>query len=179
MRESEDYIISMADKTQDDINTQEESKSRHLLRQEFWKAYLEVVNKKTSLYNNVSPSKDNWITGKTGISGVHLNSVISNYYGRCEIFSQRPNAEDNKILFDELYKKKDEIESNFGGTLTWERLDNKKGCRIKYQLDNVDYFNKDDWEKMIDFIADGMARMEKAFKDPLSKVKLRLKNIES
>ncbi len=179
IRESEEYIISMADKTQDDINTQEESKSRHLLRQEFWKAYLEVVNKKTTLYSNVSPSKDNWINGKTGISGVHLNSVITNKHARSEIFSQRFNAEDNKLLFDELNKQKTEIESIFGGALTWERLDTKKGCRIKYQLDNVDYFNKDDWEKMIEFMANGIVRMEKAFRDPLSKVKLKLKSIES
>ncbi len=179
MRESEEFIISMADKTQDDINTQEELKSRHYLRMDFWKGYLKVINNKTNLYSNVSPSKANWITGSTGVSGVHLNSVISNYYGRAEIYISRDSTEENKLVFDELYKRKQEIENTFGGELTWERLDSKKASRIKHELDNVDYFDKEDWPKMIAFIADGVERMEKAFKEPLTKVKQKLRNIES
>lgn len=62
--------------------------------------------------------------------------------------------------------------------MTWERLDHKKASRIKHELDNVDYFNKENWPKMIDFIADGIERMEKAFKEPLVKVKQKLKNAE-
>ena len=63
--------------------------------------------------------------------------------------------------------------------MTWERLDNRKASRVKYELNNVDYFDKEDWTKMIEFIADGIQRMERAFKEPLIKVKLKLKNIES
>ena len=36
MKDAEDYVISMADKTQDDINTQEELKSRYTIRLDFW-----------------------------------------------------------------------------------------------------------------------------------------------
>lgn len=178
MRESEEYVISMADKTQENISTQEELKSRHLLRLEFWKEFLKVMNQKSTLFQNVNPSKDNWITGRTGISGIHLNLSISNYYARPELYMSRGVGEENKFVFDELLKSKEEIEKQFGEALTWERLDNKKACRIKHQLDNVDYFNKDDWSKMIEFMVDGMLRMEKAFKEPLSKVRLRLKNID-
>lgn len=74
MKESEEYVISMADKTQDDINVQEELKTRHLTRIDFWRAYLDEVNRKTAIYQNVNPSKDNWISGATGISGVQYNS---------------------------------------------------------------------------------------------------------
>lgn len=178
MRESEEYIISMADKTQENINTQEELKSRHLLRIEFWKEFLKVMNQKSSLFQNVNPSKDNWITGRTGISGIHLNLSISNYYARPELYMSRSIGEENKFVFDELFRNKEEIEKQFGEKLTWERLDNKKACRIKHQLDNADYFNKDDWNRMIEFMVDGMLRMERAFKEPLAKVRLRLKNIE-
>ncbi len=178
MRESEEYVISMADKTQENINTQEELKSRHLLRLEFWKEFLKVMNQKSSLYQNVNASKDNWISGRTGISGIHLNMAISNYYARSELYMSRSSAEENKFVFDELAKNKTEIEKQFGENLIWERLDNKKACRVKHQLDNVDYFNKDDWSKMIEFMVDGMLRMEKAFKEPLAKVRLKLKNID-
>lgn len=178
MREAEEYVISMADKTQDDISTQEELKSRHLLRIEFWKDFLKAINAKSALYQNVNPSKDNWINGRTGISGIGLNSVISNYYARTEVYMQRSVREENKFVFDELCKNKQEIERDFGAALTWERLEKKKASRIKYELENVDYFNKDDWPKMIAFMVDGVLRMEKAFKEPLARIKPKLKNID-
>jgi len=46
--------------------------------------------------------------------------------------------------------------------LVWERLDDKKACRVKYELNDVNVFNKDDWQKMTEFMVDGMIRMEKA-----------------
>ena len=178
MKESEEYIISMADKTQDDINTQEGLKSRHYLRLDFWKGYLSVVNSKTTLYANVNPTKDNWISGRTGISGVTFNSVISNYYARAELYISKPTFDENKLVFDELLRHKAEIETAFGEPLIWERLDDRKASRVKYELENVDYREKDDWKKMAEFIADGIARLEKAFKEPLTVVKQKLKNID-
>lgn len=176
MKESEEYVISMADKTQDDINVQEELKTRHRSRIDFWRAYLDEVNKKTDLYHNVSPSKDSWISGASGISGIHFNSAISNSYARAELYFTRASREENKLLFDELIKYKEEIEKAFGDTLLWERLENRKACRVKYQLDGVDSSDKENWPKMIEFISDGIARLEKATKEPLKKLRLELKN---
>jgi hypothetical protein len=178
MKESEEYIISMAYKIQENINTLEELKSRHLIRIEFWREFLKAVNQKSTLYQNVSPSKNNWLPGQAGMSGIHLNMVISNSYARSELYLSRNVTEENKFVFDELTKNKIEIERQFGGSLTWERLDDKKASRVKHQLDAVDYFNKDDWSKMIEFMVDGVVRMEKAFREPLGRVRLKLKTID-
>lgn len=175
IRESEEYVISMADKTQENITSQEELKSRHLLRLEFWEKFLREINQRTGLYRNVSPSKDNWISGSTGITGLHLNSVISNHYAKVEVFCGRRSVEENKEIFDELFKQKNEIERQFGDVLVWERLDNKKGCRIKFQLDHVDYFNRSDWDNMIQFMVNSMFKLEKAFKNSFSEIRTKLR----
>jgi hypothetical protein len=175
MKESEEYMIKMADKAQEDISNQEELKSRHLVRREFWKQYLDYINQKCGIYSNVSPSKDSWITGATGVSGVQLNSVASNYYGPAEIYITRSSKSENKMVFDELFNQKKDIESVFGSGLTWERLDSKKACRIKFELSDVDIYHRDDWSKMIEFMADAAIRLEKAFKQPLSRIKAQLK----
>ena len=40
VKDIEDYMISMADKSQSDISIQEEGKSRHKIRYDFWNNYL-------------------------------------------------------------------------------------------------------------------------------------------
>lgn len=175
MKEAEDYVISMAEKTQDDISTQEESKSRHLIRLEFWKQLLKEMNQQSDSFQNISASKDNWIGISAGFSGVSFNFVISNYYGRAEVYINKGKKEINKLIFDELYSKKEDIEKRFGDNLQWERLDAKVTCRIKYELNDVDYFNRDDWKKMIDFMIDSMQRLEKSFREPILKLKAKLK----
>lgn len=176
MKEAENFIISMADKTQQDINTQEETKSRYLLRLEFWREILNLINEKSTLFQNISPSKDHWLAAGSGVSGVGFHFVIAHYYARAEVYISKGNVIENKFIFDELFKQREQIEHDFGHKLKWERLDNKKSCRIKYELENVSVFNKEDWPKMIDFMIDGMIRIEKAFKEPLKKAGMMLKN---
>jgi hypothetical protein len=175
IKEVEDYVISMANKTQEDISTQEELKSRHFLRIEFWKDLLKEINKNPNTFQNCSASKDNWIASGSGVSGVTFNFVISNYYARAEVYMSKGSKDINKFIFDELQTQKEEIEKKFGSSLQWERLDDKKACRIKYELNEVDYFNRDDWKKMIAFMIDGMQRLEKSFREPISKLKIKLK----
>lgn len=179
MKDAEDYVISMADKTQDDISTQEELKSRHLLRLEFWKQLLKQANGKLSSFQNASPSKDNWVGVSGGISGVQLNFVISNYYARVEVYITRPIKEENKLIFNLLLGQKSSIEQKFGHDLVWEELPEKKASRIKFELNQVDYFNKEDWTKMIDFMIEHMQQLEKTFREPVVKLKNKLKTKSS
>lgn len=176
MKEAENFIISMADKTQQDISTQEETKSRYLLRLEFWRQILKMMNEKSTLFQNISPSKDHWLAASSGVSGVGFHFVIAHYYARAEVYISKGNVKENKFIFDELFQQREQIENNFGHELLWERLDNKKSCRIKYELGNVNVFDKADWPKMMYFMIDGMIRIEKTFREPLKKASMLLKN---
>jgi hypothetical protein len=140
---------------------------------DFWKEFLRELNKNPNPFQNISPSKDNWIG--TSIGGISFNFVISNYYARAEVYINKGKKEINKFIFDELHSKKMEIENTFGGVLAWERLDEKITCRIKHELNDVDYFIRDDWQKMTAFMIDSMLRLEKAFREPIQKLKSKLK----
>lgn len=178
MKDAEEYIISMAAKTQDDRNTQEELKDRHNIRIEFWKKLLATYNTKHDLFSNISPSKDNWISAGSGVSGVAYQFVITQAFAQVELLIQRPIKEENKFIFDQLLHYKDEIETNFGEPLIWERRDDKKSSTIKYQLNGCNVFNKQDWNAMIEFFVDAMPRFYHAMKDPLNQVRTRLKGYE-
>jgi hypothetical protein len=71
------------------------------------------------------------------------------------------------------------IEKEFGNSLVWERLDNKKACRIKYEMSNSDYFNHDDWNKMIEFMAENLPKLINTFSMRLKKIGQKVKQSES
>lgn len=164
IKEAEDFVISMANKSREEVETQEQNKERHNIRFNFWTAYLKEINSVTTLYQNVSPSKDAWIGSGSGMSSVGFNSVATRSYVRIELYINSGDKDNNKMIFDALASKKAKIESEFGGSLTWERLDNNITARIKFELPNVSIFNEQDWPKMIAFMVDAVPRFERAFK---------------
>jgi hypothetical protein len=175
VKDTEEFAISMASKVREELATQETLKERHHIRLDFWKSYLSESNKKNTLFSNISPSKDNWITLGIGMSGVNLNLVVTKKHCRAEIYFSAGNKTENKKYFDYLFNMKLEIESEFGEPLQWERLDEKITCRIRAQLDEVNVFEKEDWPQMIDYLINTSEKMEAVFKKPVRKMNAYLK----
>jgi hypothetical protein len=167
IKEAEDFVISMANKTREEAGTQELMKERHVVRRKFWTAYLKEINQATSLYQNVSPSKDHWLSAGSGISGVTFTSVVTGDYIRIELSIHGKTQEENKAIFDALESKKGMIEATFGTTLEWERLTDKRMSRVKYELREVSVFNEEDWPKMFAFMVQHVPKFEAAFKNPI------------
>ena len=176
VKDTEDFAINMASKVREEIATQESLKERHHIRLDFWRTYLSESNKKNTLFSNISPSKDNWISLGIGMSGVNLNLVVTKNHCRAEIYFSRGSKAENKECFDYLSNMKSEIESEFGEPLQWDRMDEKILCRIKTQLDGVNVFEKEDWPKMIDFLINASERMEAVFKKSVKKMNTSVKN---
>ncbi len=173
--EAKEFMIGITAKEQESKTSESELKNRHHIRLEFWKLLLERIRQsKTELFNNISPGKDHWINAGSGMSGVPYTFVFLKQAGRIELYISRSNKDENKFVFDELHKLKDSIEASFGETLIWERLDNKKASRIKYEK-SFDGYNKESWNEMIEFMVNSMENFEKALKEPLQKINNRLK----
>ena len=169
-QDAEEYMIGMADKVQDDIESQTQQSSRHHVRREFWSKLIPVMNATNSnLYQNINPGGYHWIGAGTGVRGVGLNFGISKKYARAELYIDRGEQEENKYIFDQLELLKDQIHQSFGGELEWERLDTKRASRIKAEVP-ANVFDRDQWDEMIAFMTDAMVRLEKALKVSLHSV---------
>lgn len=177
-KDTEEFIISMAGKTQDEITTQENLKSRHHIRFDFWTKLLPKLKGKTPIFQNSSPSKDHWLSaGGTNIRHARYSLLITKRYSGVQLEFARPNKEENKKLFDELLKYKTEIETNFGHPLNWERSDDTISSRIGFYLEGVNVFNQDDWEQMLEFIATNIIKFEAVLRQPLIEIKKVLNTI--
>lgn len=171
-KDTEDFVISMADKMQEEISTQEGMKDRHKLRLEFWNKLLPKLKGKTSIYQNVSPAKDHWLnSGGTGISGVRYCLVITKDYAAVQIEFARSNKEENKKLYDELIKDKDSIEKQFGHELEWKRNDTKISSQVSYTLNGVNIYTPEDWNKALSFMEVNIINLERAMQKPFREIK--------
>jgi hypothetical protein len=168
--DAEDYLIKIANKKQEELINREKKQTRHTIRVEFWTQLLQEMNEKSDLFKNISPSKDNWIGCGSGYSGLAYNFVITSNYARIELWINKGAQEDNKEIFDSIYKFKGEIESSFGDQLDWQRRDDGKGSRIAYWLRYVNVFNEEDWPEMINFLTSNMVKFEIAMKKVLRSV---------
>jgi len=174
-KDAADYVISMADKTQEDLSAQSKNMERHKLRFEFWNLLLPRFKGKTQIFQAIIPSKDHWISSGAGVGGLNYACLITRDHAGIELAVNKSSKDENKIIFDEILKYKDDIESDFGHQLSWERLDDKKMSRIAFYKKGLSVFDKNDWPEMLDFIEKYMVRFESVLKQYLLKVKQSLK----
>jgi hypothetical protein len=162
--DAEDYLIKIANKKQEEFISREKQQTRYSVRLKFWAELLQVMNEKSDLFKNVSPSKDNWLGCGSGYSGITYSFVITNNYARIELWIIGKSKEENKAIFDDILLNKEKIEISFGNRLDWQRRDDRKGSRIAYWLRDVSVFNEEDWSKMIEFLTSNMIKLENSLK---------------
>lgn len=160
--DTEDFRIKLTNKKQEEIKTKEENTTRYTVRLKFWEKALAQLPRFTELYKNISPTRDNWINGASGISGISFNLAITQKSARVELYVGRPDIQENKRIFDDLYAMKDEIDKDFGAQLDWDRLEGRNGCRISHNLDDVSMYEEADWDRMIEFLGENIVKLHRA-----------------
>ncbi|HLP38206.1 DUF4268 domain-containing protein [Lacibacter sp.] len=174
-KDAQDYVISMTNKAQEEISTEDEVKTRHKIRLKFWAAFLKEIKGKSSLYQNSNPVKDHWlVAGGTGITYVNYTCTLTKSDAAVQLNFGRSSQVENKLLFDSLYKHKSAIEAAFGEELIWEKMEEKKSSRVSIYKAGLNYFNEDDWPAIISFLIDKLNKMEKAVKPYFTEIKLIL-----
>ena len=155
-------------KYQEDYNAK--TPSRFQLRKNYWQQLLPLINN-TVLFSNVSPSKDHWLSSGAGTSGVNYTFVITRNHVRLELALVTSNKIKNKRYFKQLLLNKNQIESDFGDSLEWEELPDSKMSRIRYQLNDVNIFEKEDWDRINDFFIENILKFEQAFENQIKDLK--------
>jgi len=141
----------------------EEPPERDKLRFRFWEQLLAYAKTKTEHHSRVSPGKDSWCGMGAGTSGLGYNYVIFQHKTRVELYIDKGDKNQNKEIFDRLAATKGEIEQNFGESLEWERLNEKRACRIKKDIPLGGYRDDEQtWPKVHEVMVDAMIRFYKA-----------------
>lgn len=170
-KEAEEYMIGLAVKAQDEVVGAEAQAERHGLRLRFWTRLLAVMNQKNNTFSNISPQRQSWISAGSGMRGIGLNFSATRNYGRAEIYIDRGDHDENKRIFDVLHSNREAVEQATGVEIGWERLDNKRGSRIKLESGEFNVFDEDRWDAMIGYMTDAMVRLERALESQMEYIR--------
>jgi hypothetical protein len=67
---------------------------------------------------------------------------------------------------------KEKAEAVFGEPLEWQRLDDRRACRIRHRLPLGGLADRDRWPEIQEAMIDAMVRLEKALKPQVKRLRL-------
>ncbi len=145
---------------------------RYVLRHRFFTQLLQKAKARTQLHAGISPSKESWVATGAGKSGLIYSYVIRKNDVNVELYiDQGPGSEeDNKGIFDQLLAHRAKIEEAFGNTLDWQRLDNRRASRIKYNIPGGGYRDEERWPRIQDRMIDAMICLERALAPHIARI---------
>lgn len=125
---------------------QTETKSAY---KKYFQLLIDELREIHKFTNAKAGQPQNWYTFASEQSKVfkYGTSFALNDRVRVEIYIDTGDKAKNKEIFDNLQRNKEKIESEFGNSLSWERLDDKRSCRIALYRDGS---ISDDSETLLD-----------------------------
>ena len=161
-----DVIMQPSAEARDIGKQKEDLAQRHVLRLKFWAQLLARAKEKGVMVHSArSPSKDHWLSAGAGKSGLSFNYVVwREEKTAVELSIDTGDKSETKHIFDQLCVHRKEIEADFGHELMWERLEEKRGARIRYIMREGGLGDESNWIPMQDAMIGAMEGLSKAMK---------------
>lgn len=98
----------------------------------YFEGLIDELREKHKFTNARAGQNQSWYTFASDNSKIYKygTSFAANDKVRADIYIDCGDKGKNGQLFDCLYLQRDNIEKQFGSQLTWQRLDEKRACRI-------------------------------------------------
>ncbi|MBF0301379.1 MAG: DUF4268 domain-containing protein [Oligoflexia bacterium] len=156
-------IVGPSEEVKEIGETKEEISDGNPILKKFWIQLLQKAKLLTKLHSSRGPSSRCYLWDRTGVRGLHWGYYIRKSDSHVELYIDRGSNsdEENKEIFEQLKKNKEEIESVLG-PLSWERLDDKRACRIiKLLPDGGHQSDESKWSSIQDKMIEAMIQFEK------------------
>jgi hypothetical protein len=88
------------------------------------------------------------------------------------LYIDQGNHEQNNYIFDALKAQSSEIANEYGSEFTWERLDDKRACRITLYCDAVIDMADNELEQLRQWHIENLLKIKKVFLPRLQRINL-------
>lgn len=176
--ETQEFMIDAKEKQKEEKGKSQALADSEAYLVEFWRDLKIEMQKRGCHYLDNVSAKPSYNIGLWKWEG-RFGMAVGTHAVRVELYF---SSDANKKLFDAMYERKVEIESSYGSTITWERLDNKKATRIRHDMFHDDYIKMAPWKgeelgkhQRIDWFINEFDKFYKAVYPVWEKVRVQLK----
>lgn len=167
-------IVGPSEETKDVGQAKKEIAERYGIRRHWWTVLIERSKARSRLHAHITPGEYSWLGTSAGFRGLGFNYVVTQSECSVELYIDRGKGadEENKRLFDQLAAQREQIDAEFGTALSWEPLEGKRACRIRYTSGLGGYRSPEEkWPEIQDHIIDAMLRLERTLRPYISRLK--------
>lgn len=127
----------------------------------FWTKFNEVLLERGKPFKVRKATTNHWYDVTMGVSTAHVAITLVN---KEDCIGIELYINNNKTLFDELSSNKQQIESELGLQLDWQRLDEKKASRIMYRIPGLHFDDHSNYDALMNEVIDKVVLFTKVFK---------------
>ncbi|HEY4582979.1 MAG TPA: DUF4268 domain-containing protein [Lysobacter sp.] len=165
-------IVGPTEETREIGQAKKEIAERYDLRKKWWTRLVNMSEAR--MHAHITPGEYSWIGVRSGIRGLSYNYVVRQDECAAELYIDRGKGcdEENVRIFDQLVSARAAVENDFGGPLFWERMDDKRGCRIRHLYTAGGYRSDEErWPGIQHELVGAMNRLEAALRPHLATVR--------
>lgn len=136
---------------------------RHLLRREFWQAFMQRAAGRAPLPARLRQGTQSLIYVPTAEKKrLYWEYSIRMHDAGIDLAIYQSDSAANKRVFDQLFAQRAEIESVFGATLDWDRRSQGHGSFIRYTMAGGGLAQREAWPEIQERMIVTMTRFQKA-----------------
>ena len=133
---------------------------------EAYRAYFQTLIDELRTKHKFTGAKvgqpQNWYSFASGVSGVIFsNSFAQGGKVRAELYIDLQDKDQNKKVFECLQEQRETIEKEYGSALTWERLDDRRACRIAAYRDGTIDDSPETQRQVMQWSIENLLRLKK------------------
>jgi len=141
----------------------------------FWDQFYAAVATRQPGWSSLMKRAQNsssWVTYSSGVTGAWFGVSFAGSYGerslctgakalRSELYFGSPDGALNDARYQALVDRREELESHFGGPLSFEPLPERKSSRVAFYVEGATD-QEDRWQEFADLFIDSQLRLRKA-----------------
>ncbi|MCP5061939.1 MAG: DUF4268 domain-containing protein [Ignavibacteriae bacterium] len=130
----------------------------------YFQSLIDELRKKYKFTGAKAGQPQSWYSFSSGIKGIQYSANFAlGGKARTEIYIDQGDYDLNKKLFDTLKNHLSEIDKDYMSLFEWERLDDKKSCRIAIYRDGIIDASDSELEQLRRWHIENLLRLKKDF----------------
>jgi hypothetical protein len=144
------------------VFSKEEAKQRKI---EFWTAFGIYMRQHVPLYG----TKQKWVNYHTGVKGIFFRMEVDTKSARVSITLEQADAGIRELFFDQWLEMRTYLEAETNAEWQWDPIhyldDGRCISRIYRELENVNIFEKEDWQRIFAFLESCIVPLDSVWAD--------------